>query len=396
MKNIKALNKLFPVFFVIVIFSIALMSVFLEKPKTYSGESTITGFAVSGGGSGRGGCPSINAINNFLVSNKVGASFSIDVSGTIVTYLFDSFVNENPVSGVPGLIAYCIYPNNPPGNPNSASAIATGADSSSFITSFGAIQGYFAFKRSHGNPSNIPLDGTTGTTIGRATWNSGAPTTQTILLHINDAAECFNLYGVVEDTCFVFPGQAPSPVLCNGNPACKQVVIDEAITTDPLIVPVSTLLHIHYTYVIVNQPNNTFNMIFNLPSQGTKDVNAGGAKDYFGCEQIPDTFGSPGSTGTYTNYQNTGFKMLMTVPKLTASCDQSRFFLTAPNRIILAPGQSINFTVDMITRKNKGGKQEYSSVGQHFLNSGFTVKWIQSDDNILHSFSTSPITIQSQ
>ena len=42
----------------------------------------------------------------------------------------------------------------------------------------------------------------------------------------------------------------------------------------------------------------------------------------------------------------------------------------------------------MITRVNKGGNQEYTSCGLHLLNSGFTVKWIQSDDNLLHSFST--------
>ncbi len=340
-----------------------------------------------------GGCPSINAINNFITSNKVGASFSIDGTGTIATYIFDSLDNENSIDGVPGLIAYCVYAANPPGNPNSAIAFATGANSAAWETSFGAIQGFFAFKRPTGNPSNIPLDGTTGITVGTATWNSVAPSQQIILLHINKPEECSALYGAGTDTCFVFPGQAPPPQLCNGNPACKQVVITEAITTNPLTVPAFTLLHIHYTYVIMNQPTNTFNMIFQPPTPKTKDINSGGGKDYFGCEQIPDPFGAPGSAGTYANYQGTGFTMKLTVPKLTASCEQSRFFLTAPTQIVLAPGQFVTFTVDMVTRKNKGGKQEYTSRGNHFLNSGFTVKWIQSNDGLLHSFTTNQIIV---
>jgi len=55
----------------------------------------------------------------------------------------------------------------------------------------------------------------------------------------------------------------------------------------------------------------------------------------------------------------------------------------------------VTFTVDEITRVNKNGKQEFTSYGPHFLNSGFTVKWIQSDDGLLHSFSTNltPISV---
>ncbi len=317
------------------------------------------------------------------------------VAATLATYSFDSLVNTSPTSGVPGLIAYCIYPADPPGNPDSAAASAIGADGSSFVTSFGTIQGFFAFKRSNGNPSNIPLDGSTGITMGTATWASGAPSTQTILLHINDAAECLKLYGTTSDTCFVFPSDSNAHRLCNGNPACKQLVIDEAITTSPLTVPVSTLLHIHYTYVIVNQPSNTFNMIFNPPTTKTKDIDSGGAKDYFGCEQKVDPAGSPGALGTYANYQGTGFTLKIQEVASATGCKQVRFTLTAPGpgAVVLTPGQSVTFTVDMITRVNKGGQQEYSSLGPHFLNSGFTLKWIQSNDLLLHSFATSSITV---
>jgi hypothetical protein len=44
----------------------------------------------------------------------------------------------------------------------------------------------------------------------------------------------------------------------------------------------------------------------------------------------------------------------------------------------------------MMTRKNKGKNQEYTSLGLHFLNSGFTVKWFDSGDGLLHSFTTNP------
>src|SRR5207253_1232071 len=81
---------------------------------------------------------------------------------------------------------------------------------------------------------------------------------QTILLHINDADECANLYGgavLPDGTCFVYPKSIsnPPPPLCNGNPACKQVEIDEADEATPTTVPGNTLLHIHYLYIIVNQ-----------------------------------------------------------------------------------------------------------------------------------------------
>lgn len=339
----------------------------------------------------QGGCPNISAIDNFYPSPLVGASFSLN--SDTATYYFDSLEDRNPVNGVPGLIAYCIYPAQPPGNPDSAVALAQGANGEPFEVHWGSQQGYFAFVRADGNPSNIPLDGTTGIVMGTATWTSATPpVSQTILLHINDQEECQRLYGGNEDTCFVFPGNQPPPPPCNGNPACKEVVIDEAITTDPLTVPAHTLLHIHYTYMIVNQATNDFDMIFYPPTPRTRDINSGGAKDYFGCEQIPDPEGQPGGWGTFPNYQGTGFTLRMTVPNPGAGCTQSRFTFTVRNGqpFVLHPGESIVFTVDMVTRVNQGGHQEYTSCGPHYLNSGFTVKWFQSDDGALHSFTTFP------
>ena len=345
-----------------------------------------------------GGCPSINGIGGKLQSSIVGATFTLDDTYTTATYVFDSLLDRSPSGGVPGLIEYCVYPDQPPGNPASAVALAVGDNGDPFETVFKAVQGYFAFGRGDGNPSNIGLDGTAGIQMGTATWNIGAaPTTQTILLHINDPVECRTLYGGDDDTCFVYPLDVypPPPPTCNGEPACKEVVIDEAITDTPLTVPAFTLLHIHYLYVIVNQPTNDFDMIFRPPTDKTKDVNSGGAKDYFGCEQIPDMAGQPGKAGTYLDYQDTGFTLKLTIPKPGARCEQSRFFFTAPPgpAIVLHPGEWLSFTADMITRTNRGGKQEFTSTGLHYLNSGFTVKWFQSNDVLLHSFTTNTLPV---
>jgi hypothetical protein len=75
---------------------------------------------------------------------------------------------------------------------------------------------FFAIQRPNGNPTNIPLDGTLGREMASATWTGGVPVSQTILLHINNAAECAALYGGADgdeesDTCWVRPGSPPPP-----------------------------------------------------------------------------------------------------------------------------------------------------------------------------------------
>jgi hypothetical protein len=336
-----------------------------------------------------GGCPGIGGISSRLPDNDLQASATSD--GTTVAYDFTS-TDKSAVDGVPGLISYCVYPSQPPGNPTSASASAVGANGDSWDTAFKEIQGYFAFERPDGNPSNVPFDGST-VPIGTATWPANmAPDSdhQVILLHINDADACLALYGEgSSDTCFVYPGNKPAnPGQCPASTvACKEVVIDEADTDDPLTVPAKTQLHIHYTYLIQNTLGGP-DMIFKKPTSKTTDVNSGGGKDYFGCEQIPDNAGQPGTWGTYPNYQGTTLQL--DLRQTSGMCNQSRFFLTnqSSSPFVLHSGDSVMFTVDMVTRTNKGKHQEYTSCGPHLLNSGFTVKWFQSDDNLLHSYST--------
>jgi hypothetical protein len=132
-----------------------------------------------------------------VASSLVGAHST--TSSSTATYYFDSLVNTSPSGGVPGLIEYCvIYSGSDPTNVTS-------------LTAFGANtgSGEFSFSRPDGNPSNIPLDGTT-TQMGTATWSGSVPS-PTFLLHINDSAECEKLYHGTDQTCWVLPGSSTEP-----------------------------------------------------------------------------------------------------------------------------------------------------------------------------------------
>lgn len=156
------------------------------------------------------GCPT-GGTGNPQISNLVGASVS--TSGSTSTYTFSSFQNLTPSGGIPGLIEYCVYPTDSSGNPLAPTLITVdpnlkGANGAAWTDPQQFDN--FSFQRPDGNPSNIPLDGTTGITMGTATWST-LPANQMILLHINDATECDSLYGGNPGTCFVLPGTAPPP-----------------------------------------------------------------------------------------------------------------------------------------------------------------------------------------
>ncbi len=144
-------------------------------------------------------CPNANSIGNRLTADNVGVIVS--ASGNTLTYTLDSFKNESPVGGVPGLIKLCVYPSTQPSNGTAS------YDSWAFINGSSS----FTFERPGGDPTNIPLDGSNHQ-VGTATWSNTPPSEQ-IILHINDPAECASLYGSSSSgTCFVKPH--PGPV-CN-------------------------------------------------------------------------------------------------------------------------------------------------------------------------------------
>jgi len=159
-------------------------------------------------GEASGGCPSPNAIANFKASSIVGASFSVNTATNSVNYYFDSLVNRNSVKGVPGLIQYCVYSTTSATTISSITAVAKGANNKKFQTvlkgSTNEKYNYFGFKRDGGDDTNLPLDGKTEILMGSTTWTSAVPANQTILVHINDKAECKALYGN-DETCFVYP-----------------------------------------------------------------------------------------------------------------------------------------------------------------------------------------------
>jgi hypothetical protein len=153
-----------------------------------------------------GAAPGCVSLSGRVASSLVGASFS--VSSSTATYTFDSLVNRSPSNGVPGLIEYCVFPAS---DPTTVTAQAHGANGDAFQANTGS--GEFSFSRGDGEPSNIPLNGTTGIVMGTATWSGAVPSSQTILLHIDDAAECDKLYGGNPGTCWVLPsnGNTPTP-----------------------------------------------------------------------------------------------------------------------------------------------------------------------------------------
>ncbi|MEV6315345.1 hypothetical protein [Streptomyces sp. NPDC051776] len=216
--------------------------------------ATALGLGLAASASGTSGsrqpvnCPTSQNLNQFVTADNVSAGFSN--SGSTSTYTFTSLVNENPANGVPGLVGYCVYPGST--QPTTVTAQAEGANGAAW---FGATDtGRFVFSRPDGNPSNIPLDGTS-TTMGTATFPGAAPANQTILLNINDAEVCEALYdgdgrgpgnhhghkpkkggkhhGQKHKTCFVKPtppgtcnfgGQAPGTVytaIPANFPACQ-------------------------------------------------------------------------------------------------------------------------------------------------------------------------------
>lgn len=347
------------------------------------GVSALTPQSVGANGKTTGGCPSSNAIANFVPSTEVGASWT--PTGSTWTLSFSSYHNLNSTKGVPGLIEYCVYPAS--GSlPPSMSVSAIGADGSSFLALSGSHQGYFGFGRSTGDPSNIPLDGTQNVLMGSASWTGSAPSNATILLHINDASECQALYGGSSNTCFVLP--SPPPVApCGGNPACKTALVAEASSATPEMVPSNTQLHVHYTYTISNAWSNGFDMQIVFP--GSRSSSFTGVRDFFNCTQAPDANGLPGAVGNYSDYQSTGLRVVLHWLNERGVC--VNLVLTAvasSTTITLHPGQSITWTLDTVT-----GPSGFSGRGWHCLNEGVQLSWLQSNDGLVHHYQSPDVDV---
>ena len=149
-----------------------------------------------------------NSQGTIQTDNNISASYTS--SGSTATYTL-STPSESSSGGIPGLIEYCVLTATNPALPTTDSDLST--------YGWGAELGSngFGWQRPNGNPSNIPFNGTVFT-MGTATWSGSISTPQTIVLHINDTAECHSLYGTAIPTdgttltCFVYPGTGgPGP-----------------------------------------------------------------------------------------------------------------------------------------------------------------------------------------
>jgi hypothetical protein len=146
------------------------------------------------------GCPSNHALGNFELSPD-GLIASRTGDPTVVyTFTSNDESSENAalggLTGIPGLIEYCVYTQTPP----DTGSVAASYDA--WVPLSYGTGGFFGFKRPNGDPTNVPFDGSTQT-MGSATFSSGVPSDQVILLHINDPDECNALYGGNPLTCFV-------------------------------------------------------------------------------------------------------------------------------------------------------------------------------------------------
>jgi hypothetical protein len=152
---------------------------------SYSYTATGRSSGVSQSGSFTdGGCPSGKSLGSHTnVDPELGASHT--TSGSEATYSI-STTNESPVGGIPGLIEYCVYAEP---LPDSNVATYTNIDGAwtPLTPESTSTNGHFDFGRSGGNPDNLPFDGNEHQ-IGTATWSGSVPSSQTILLHINERA----------------------------------------------------------------------------------------------------------------------------------------------------------------------------------------------------------------
>lgn len=310
----------------------------------------VTGLVAAKGG-GSGGCPSSNAIGNFVGDSNITVNFTLDGTGSVATYTMSS-VNESPSNGIPGLISYCVYPSS--GTlPGKATAIAVGADGTPFTTSTGSSQGYFAFQRGNGNPSNLPLNGASNVVVGNASWTGGVPTNETIVLHINDPVVCNALYGGNPGTCFVLPGLV--------SPKCSVPNLAPDALRIPLPGPFRALsagstLTAEYEFAVVNYTSADLGAIVYVPEVDVHfPLASGGELNLTNAPQAIAVAGSGWSSAvaqTVTMNASTGFSL-------------KHAWITTVNLAVMASGGPAGMTLEFrwgwISNNSSVVHQQWSS-----------------------------------
>ena len=113
-------------------------------------------------------------------------AFTESTVGSSTTYGVAT-TNQSPSGNVPGVIELCVYHNGVVSGVAALYDAWTAATPTSTRTEF---------ERPDGDPSNLPLDGS-AVDVGQATYST-LPTSETIVVHINWAAQC----PVGTNTCF--------------------------------------------------------------------------------------------------------------------------------------------------------------------------------------------------
>lgn len=144
--------------------------------------------------------------------------------------------NKSPSNGVPGVIELCVYPTGgslPNGTTSSTSIVEAGHVWAAGDNCVGGGSNTCEHAvRSDGNPTNIPMDGTTNLVL-TVNWGSGWDgLTAFIGLHINDADECSRLFGAQLTTCFVTPAAGETSLVTQQRTGTKSHVYDTATVTD--------------------------------------------------------------------------------------------------------------------------------------------------------------------
>lgn len=164
-------------------------------------------------------CPAFNDINKFKINPKVAAG--VTTVGAVSSFWFTSLEDQAPNAvAVPGLTAYCIYPQlgtppRPIARAVNVTSTAVGVDDSTWLVRASNEWVSFLAEDAVAPANNIELGGDpTRTDMGTVQWQAGSvPSDYLLLLQIEDAQQCRALYGnKCGSTCFVFPA---GPPVCN-------------------------------------------------------------------------------------------------------------------------------------------------------------------------------------
>ena len=154
-------------------------------------------------------CPKSNGTFPFA---KQSLDYIVSTPSASTTMSWDlTTPNKASSGGIPGVIEFCVYPNNI-GQATGESTSAVGANSASWSAAVDCSSTCAASIRPDGDPSNIPDNGGTVSNVLSVTFSS-APTSWVVVLHINDpgtSGEC-NALGEGTSTCFVLPTTTTPP-----------------------------------------------------------------------------------------------------------------------------------------------------------------------------------------